>query len=244
MDITKVITTVIICMTVIALTILLTVTYINRNRANDIISVTGLGKIDFTSDLIVWSGRFSRKNMDLKRVYNQLNQDKSTIERYLIDKGVQKENIIFSSIDINNEFSYYYDKNDRRHEEFTGYRLTQQVQIESKKVNTIENISREITELINAGLKFDSRKPDYYYTKLAELKIEMIAAATKDARMRAEKIALNSGVEIGKLKYSQMGVFQIIAQNSNEDYTWGGAYNTSSKNKTATITMKLQFGIK
>ncbi len=40
-----------------------------------------------------------------------------------------------------------------------------------------------------------------------------------------------------------MGVFQIIARNSNEDYSWAGTFNTTSKQKTATITMKLQFGI-
>jgi hypothetical protein len=72
----------------------------------------------------------------------------------------------------------------------------------------------------------------------------MIASATEDARLRAEKISINSGSKIGKLKNARMGVFQIIAQNSNEDYSWGGSYNTSSKMKTATITMKLEFGIK
>jgi hypothetical protein len=40
-----------------------------------------------------------------------------------------------------------------------------------------------------------------------------------------------------------MGVFQIIAQNSSEDYSYGGSFNTNSKNKTATITIKLVYQV-
>jgi len=40
-----------------------------------------------------------------------------------------------------------------------------------------------------------------------------------------------------------MGIFQITGQNSNEEYSYGGNFNTSSKNKTASITAKLEFGI-
>jgi hypothetical protein len=121
--------------------------------------------------------------------------------------------------------------------------LTQQVEIESKDVERIENISREITDLITLGVEFYSNSPQYYYTKLSELKIEMISSATEDARVRAEKIAANANASIGSLKNAQMGIFQIIGQNSSEDYSWGGTFNTTSKMKTATITMKLQFGI-
>ena len=71
----------------------------------------------------------------------------------------------------------------------------------------------------------------------------MVAAATEDARIRAEQIAENANAEIGDLRYAKMGIFQIIAQNSNEDLSWGGTFNTTSKMKTATITMKLQFGL-
>ena len=79
---------------------------------------------------------------------------------------------------------------------------------------------------------------------MAELKLEMIAEATKDAKARAEKIAENAGAKLGKLKKSDMGVFQIIAQNSSEDFSWGGSFNTNSKKKEANITMKLVYQIK
>ncbi len=235
---------ILISLTVLISVVILTSTYKNRNRADDIINVTGLGKKDFVSDLIVWSGSFKRKSLDLKAAYKMLDQDRESILKYLISKGVDKNEVLFSSVDINKEFYDRYDDNGNRISEFSGYRLIQDVEIESKEVAKIENVSRRITELINLGLEFYSENPQYYYTKLSELKIEMISAATNDARIRAERIAENAEAEIDELRYAKMGVFQIISQNSNDNYSWGGTYNTSSKMKTATITMKLQFGLK
>jgi hypothetical protein len=76
---------------------------------------------------------------------------------------------------------------------------------------------------------------------LAALKIEMIANATKDANQRATKIAENAGSKVGGLKNANMGVFQIVAQNSSEEYSYGGSFNTDSKRKTASITVKLEY---
>jgi len=126
---------------------------------------------------------------------------------------------------------------------FTGYQLNQSLVIESKEVEKVEKISREITELLNQGIAFYSQQPRYYYTDLESLKLEMIAKATEDARIRAERISENSGASLGNLISANMGVFQITGQNSGEDYSWGGAFNTSSKNKTASITMKLVFEV-
>ena len=69
----------------------------------------------------------------------------------------------------------------------------------------------------------------------------MISKATADARARAEKIAENSGGNLGDLISAKMGIFQITGQNSKESYSWGGTFNTSSREKTASITMKLDY---
>ena len=128
-------------------------------------------------------------------------------------------------------------------EEFVGYKLNQSLEIESKEVDKIEKVSREITELLNQGVQFYSQAPRYYYTKLADLKIEMISNATEDARLRAEKIAEFSGGALSDLESARMGIFQITGQNSGEDYSWGGTFNTSSREKTASITMKLVYKV-
>ena len=232
----------IIAITILVTTSILSNAFINRNKSNNTLSVTGLGKKDFVSDLIVWNGSFLKKSADLKMAYAQLDKDRENTKNYLTSKGIKPQNIIFSAVDIEKEFDNVFDNSGIKVKSiFSGYVLKQNVQIESTDVNTVEEISRQVSELINSGVEFYSTPPEYYYTKLAELKIEMIAEATKDANNRAKKIAENAGSETGRLKKADMGVFQIVAQNSSEEYSWGGSFNTAAKRKTATITVKLEY---
>ena len=216
----------------------------NRNKSQNTISVTGLGAKKFTSDLITWSANFSKSNVDLKSAYDELAADRKIISEYLKSKGLKDSEMVFSAVDIQKKFRSYNDANGNYVQgEFSGYNLTQSVFIESKEVAKIENLSRIITEIINQGVELTSSQPQYCYTKLAEVKQEMIADATKDAKQRAEKIATNAGSSIGNLKKASMGVIQITAPNSAEDYSWGGTYNTSSKEKEASITIKLEYEV-
>jgi len=173
-----------------------------------------------------------------------LTSEKETVKKYFLKKGVKDEQIVFSAVDIRKDFANsYFENGNLKDQVFRGYILHQTVKIESNEVDKIEEISRTVTELSKDGIGFYSYAPQYYYTKLSELKIEMVAAATADARIRAEQIAKNANSTIGDLRNAKMGIFQILAQNSNEDLSWGGNFNTSSKMKTATITLKLQFGL-
>lgn len=229
---------------IIVSSIFLGKSYVDRKKVDGTIQVTGLGKVDFSSDLIVWEGNFGAENWDLQLAYNNLKQEKEVIKNYLINKGVANENIVFSAVNTHKKIKTNYSSNGKyMGEEFNGYELNQSVLIESNDVEKIENISREVTELLNKGVQFYSDNPRYYYTKLADLKIEMISKATEDARIRAEKIAEHSGGNMGVLVSAKMGIFQITGQNSKEDYSWGGTFNTSSKEKTASITMKLVYKV-
>tara|TARA_R100000935_G_C2817278_1_gene157912 strand:+ start:93 stop:818 length:726 start_codon:yes stop_codon:yes gene_type:complete len=217
--------------------------YIKRAQPVGVISVTGSGSENFTSDLIVWEGQFVSVFPILKQAYENLNRDKETVRNYLMEKGIPSENIVFNSVQTNEQRDNQYENGNYVGSTFKAYELIQSVKIESTNVELIESVSREITELLNKGVQFNSTPPRYYYTKIANLKIEMISKATEDARVRAEKIAENSGGSLGDLNNASMGVFQITGQNSGEDYSWGGAYNTQDKNKTASITMRLEYKI-
>jgi hypothetical protein len=239
------INTIIIAFSVIIAGYLLASGYKNRAKVSQAISVTGSGEENFTSDLIVWRASFSKRDMDLKQAYADLNADQKTIRKYLTSKGVKSDEIVFEAVDIQKDFNYDYDENGQlRNTIFNGYSLSQSLKIQSKNVDIVENISREVTELIDAGVELNSFAPDYYYTKLAQLKIKMIEAATKDAKNRAEKIAMNAGGVLGNLKNADMGVFQITGENTQEEFSWGGNYNTSSKKKTANVTIRLKYEIK
>ena len=208
------------------------------------ISVTGLAEKDFVSDQIVWTGNYSRKMMDLKSAYSLLKEDEGKIRSYLKGKGVKEDEMVFSAVSIDKDFNTKYDADGKQiGNEFTGYNLKQNVTVDSKDINKVEKISREVTELIESGIEFNSSSPSYFYTKLSELKVDLLAKASADAKQRAETIAKNSGSSLGAIRKATMGVFQITGQNSNEDYSYGGVFNTSAKNKTASITIKIDFAV-
>lgn len=218
--------------------------YKYRSTTMETIVVTGLAEKDFNSNLIVWNGTYSRKSTDLKNAYAALKADETTIRNYLIKKGINNTEMVFSSVTINKEFGPTLDDNGRNvGQRFIGYSLVQAVKVESTDVDKVDKISREATELIENGIELNSASPLFYNTRLNEVKMELLGKASADAKERAETIAKNSGSSLGKLKKANMGVFQITGKNSNEDYSYGGAFNTSSRLKTGSITIRMEFQV-
>ena len=218
--------------------------YKYRFRSAEIITVTGLSEKDFSSDQIVWRGTFSRQGFELKEAYAALKRDEIEIKRYLNAVGIPDSNIVFSSVDVQRAYDTRYDENGRTTGNvFNGYNLTGNVTVDSRNIPVVEKLSREITGLLEKGIELNSIPPSYYYSKLNELKIDLLAKAAQDAQLRAETIAEHSKVDLGNLKKANMGVFQITGKNSNEDYSYGGVFNTSSKEKTASITLKVEYGV-
>jgi uncharacterized protein len=235
---------------IIALAIIVTATifagaYKSKFKKQVTISVTGLAEKSFASDLIVWRGEYQRKSLDLKSAYALIKNDETNVRQYLKSNNIADNELVFSSISIEKVFdTKYNDQGKQISSVFTGYKLSQTVTVESKNIDRVEVVSREVTKLIESGIEISSLEPSYFYTKLSELKIDLLAKASADAKKRAETIAENSGGALGKILKADMGVFQITAPNSNEDFSYGGAFNTSSKNKKASITIRINYSIK
>lgn len=216
--------------------------YKYKFKQTEVITVTGAADTNFVSDLSVWSGSFSRSSFQMQEAYDALKKDEAVVMNYLKGQGMTEKELQVSSINTEKLFSYRYDENGRQiGSDFNGYKLSESITIESKDLQKVDRISREITQLIQQGIELNSSSPNYYYTKLGDLKIGLLAKASEDGHRRAETIAKHAKASIGSLKKSSMGVFQITGQNENEDYSYGGAFNTTHINKTATITVKMDF---
>jgi uncharacterized protein len=237
--------TAIIALAIIVTAIIFAGAYKSKFNKQVTISVTGLAEKSFTSDLIVWRGDYQRKSMDLKEAYGMIKNDETNVRQYLKSNNIADNEFVFSSISIEKEFDSKFNEQGKQISSvFTGYKLSQMVTVESKNISRVEVVSREVTKLIESGIEISSLEPSYFYTKLSELKIDLLAKASADAKKRAETIAENSGGALGKILKADMGVFQITAPNSNEDFSYGGAFNTSSKNKKASITIRINYSIK
>ncbi len=211
------------------------------------IGATGSASVDFESDLITWSGSFNVHADTSQEAYKKLKKDAETVREYLIDHGMKEgDEFELGSVDISKRTKDIYDVNGNWvGTEPDGYDLYQNVKISSSQIDTVESISRDISALLDKGIEFTSDSPQYYYTKLDSLKLDLIEKATKNARERIQIIADNSDAQVGKLVNSNLGVFQITATNSGTgDYSYDGAFDTYSRNKTATITVRLEYELK
>ena len=225
---------------IIISTVIISNTVTRIKLANQTITVKGYAEKRIKSDLIVWKGFFTVRGSQLTEAYALLDRDLSLVKEYLVSKGIAENEIVVSS--IRTRTIYGRDAQGRPTDQVSGYELEQQVEVRSNQVEKIAAIARESTELINKGVHFQSLEPQYFYTKLSDLKIEMLAAATKDARQRAEQLALNSGSKLGSLRSASMGVLQITRAYSTEvsDY---GIYDVTSLEKDIKAVVTVSFSI-
>lgn len=236
---------IVIAVAALACAVVLGRAYTYKFRSQDTIVVTGLGETEFSSDLIVWSGTLTAEAQNAAAGYAEIEASKAKVQQYLTAKGLPAEAVVFEFVNVDKQFSPVYNANGNwAGQRFSGYALRQRFTVESKEVEKVETISREISSLIAQGVSIEAYAPDYYYTKLDDVKMGLIETASADARTRAEKIADNAGARIGRVASARMGVFQITGANSNEEFSAGGSFNTSSRNKKARITMRIEYRIK
>ncbi len=208
---------------------------------NQTLSVTGSASQEINSDLAVWRAFYEVRSKDLKSGYAKINADKKVLNDFLIANGMQQNDIQFSpvsSFPVYKKLGNGYDSN-----EIDGYRLSQNVQVSSKNVDAVDKMSQQTVQLVDKNVEVTSNNIEYYVSNLDELKIKMLAAATKDAKERAKSMVQSTGGHIGSMNSAKMGVFQIVAKDSTDvsDY---GIYNTSARYKKINAVVNATFTIK
>lgn len=212
------------------------------------INIKGIATQQITSDLIEWSGDFKVNNVNLKNGYATLETDKKKVVNYLVGKGFKEEELIFSA--ISTQEKNVINENGMYTNDIASYDLTQTVTIRSAEIDKVTDISRKATELIYEDVQFQSYAPAYIYTKMDDLKVTMLADATKDATNRAKNIAENANSELGKLAHAHIASVKIaplyyspIDYNGDYDYYYYISNDTASLEKEVTVVVYCTFEI-
>jgi hypothetical protein len=205
------------------------------------ITVTGSAKKTLRSDLIVWTTRITAANPKLDMAYGTLKTSVSKTLAYLRDHQISPGEVKVGSIETVER--HQRDEKGNPLDAITSYELAQSVEVTSASVDRVADVSRTVTDLIQDGVLLNSEPPRYLYTKLADLKIAMLAEATKDATARAEQISTNSKAQLGPIIDAKMGVIQINALHSDE-VSGSGVNDTSSLDKEITAIVTARFGLR
>ena len=221
-------------------TIIVAITFINIKSNDQSITTTGSAKQLIVSDLGILRGTITVQGNTAKDAYQQLQAEKPTLLRYLKAKGFSDDAIEFQT--SNSYANYVYNENGMQ-VGISSYMASQSVSVSSSDVNKIKEVSLDISSLIEQGVNFMVNSPEYYYTKLGDIKIEIQAEAAKDAMVRGERIAKATGRKLGALSRARMGVIQITPENSNMVSDMG-MNDVSSIRKEITAVVSADFSIK
>ena len=214
--------------------------YAKTKKSDEAITVTGSAKKRIKSDLVLWSAGVSYQAPKLADAYSSLSTNIPRVKQYLMSKGIAENQITISSIATTALKKQ--DADGTETSEISGYSLRQSVDVRSNDVDKIAQIAREATELINQGILIESSAPQYFFTQIGDLKIEMLGEAAKDAKTRAEKIAASTGNNIGAVRSARMGVMQITAADSTE-VSDGGISDTSTIDKDVMAVVNISFAV-
>jgi len=225
---------------VIICAVILAITWKSNYSSNQTINVTGSAEREITSDLGVLRGTITSQAATADEAFRELSKMKPILVSYLSSKGFPENKIEFYT--INSYPVYEIGANGYQTGIVRAYNYSQRIGIESDDVNKIKGISLDISSLIEKGVNFNVEQPEYHYTKLTSLKIDIQADAAKDAMIRAEKIAKATGRSLGPMRDARMGVLQITPRLSNQvsDY---GVNDLSSIEKKITAVVNASFEI-
>jgi hypothetical protein len=229
-------------------------TYLSVKLEPKTLAVTGSARKAIVSDLVTWAGTVTAKETNLVLAYDALKAASDKVRQFIVTNGIPESNLTFSAIATSRRF----------HQEVVpaapvaigavpspatvvttdkvaSYILTQSISISSADMDRVPWVSRAITSLIKDGVEIDSEAPSYLYTKLSELKINMLADATKDATARAEQIVENARGHLGKLVEARMGVIQINPKGVSATSAEGNNDTTSyEKEITAVVSARYE----
>ena len=215
---------------------------VTKNMSNNNITVTGSANKIVTSDSATWKFNIQAKAPTKAEAYKTVQKQLPEVKAYLKKKGIDEKNIelqLPSGYEIYKNNSNGYSTN-----EVIAYSYTQPIKISSDKVEIIREISTESQTLLEKGINIDSYSdPEFQYSDLANLKIQLLEEATKDAKARANSMLKANRNKVGKIKNVRMGVFQITAPDSN-DVADGGINDSSTVEKKVTAVANVTFSIK
>lgn len=206
------------------------------------ITVTGSTQQVITSDEAQWQASFYRTVSPdgIKLGTTEIKNDTAAVLAYLHANGITDDQIALDPLSIGQNYSNSYDEKGNSSQVFTGYTISQSFTVQSNDIDAIGKAATNSGSLIAGGILFQTSAPQYYYSKLADLKIQLVSAAAADAKNRAQKIADNSGSTLGGLRSASMGIVQITPVNSS-DVSEDGYYDTSSIKKQVTIIVHETF---
>lgn len=183
------------------------------------VTVKGLAEQEHIADIVIWPIQFTEAGNTLDGTYSSLEASAEKVRSFLIDKGIEEEEITFSTPLLTDKSAQRYGGSENFQYRYVA---SQTATIYSEEVESVRGIMSQLVELGKQGITLSGNeyevKPEYLFTRLNEIKPDMIEQATMEARRVAQKFAEDSNSELGKIKQASQGQFSISPRDNNNPH--------------------------
>jgi len=182
---------------------------LKRARAADrSVTVRGLAEKDVTADLATWSISYSATGFDLPAVRAQIDNSRKELRAYFASLGFRPDALTASGAGVNQYIN----------NGVNTITITQRMLLRTTDIARAQRAVAQQFDLVRRGVTLqEGSGMRYSFTRLNDVKPQMVAAATKDARAAAEQFAHDSGASVGGIKSATQGYFSIDARDGEAD---------------------------
>lgn len=187
--------------------------YYKSKMETNFVSVKGLAEMDVRADLGIWDIKYVVTGNDLTAAQAQIEAQQKVIVDFLKGLGFSDAEVSVKRSEINDLMTNPYRSETPNS---SRYILTQNIQVSSENVDLVEKALDSTGALIAKGIVFDSSNYNpvsYIFTKINNVKPQMLEEATKNAAAAANEFAKSSNTKVGKIRKANQGVFSILPRN-------------------------------
>ena len=202
-----------------ALGLLLGKALLDMKQLERSVTVKGLSEHEYPADIVIWPIQFTEADNDLGNLYQTMESGTAKINRFLADKGITNNEITINAPAITDKSAQQYGGGQRAEFRYTA---TQTVTVYSENIDAVRQAMSALSELGKQGLVLSGdnyqAQSEYLFTRLNEIKPQMIEEATQNAREVAEKFAAESNSHLVKIRQASQGQFSISARDNNNPH--------------------------
>lgn len=208
-------------------------------RTDNGITVTGSAKTSATADNAVWTLNVALSSQLVADAVRKVGADVDAVSAYLTKGGIPADALTLGAVSSYANEEYQNGNNTGR---ILSYRASREITVRTKDVQLVYKLSQGIGSLLQNGVNVNNYGPQYYISTLPDLRPQLLEDAMKDAKTRAVAITKAVGGSVGAVQSVKSGVFQVTTPDSTM-VSDGGAYDTSTIEKTVTSTVSVTFAV-
>ena len=208
-------------------------------RTDNGITVTGSAKTTATADNVVWTLNVALSSPLVADAVKKVGSDVDAVSTYLTNGGIPANALTLGAVSTYGNEEYQNGNNTGR---IISYRASRDITVRTSDVQLVYKLSQGIGSLLQSGVNVNNYGPQYYISTLPDLRPKLLEEAMKDAKTRAVAITKAVGGSVGAVQSVKSGVFQVTTPDSTM-VSDGGAYDTSTIEKTVTSTVSVTFAV-